>query len=65
VPRKIFGPKRDEITEEWRRLHNGNFKVCTYHQILFGGSNQEDCYGRACSKCGLEEKCTQGLGTKA
>jgi hypothetical protein len=23
VPRKIFGPKRDEITEEWRRLHNG------------------------------------------
>jgi hypothetical protein len=23
VPRKIFEPKRDEITEEWRRLHNG------------------------------------------
>jgi hypothetical protein len=23
VLRKIFGPKRDEITEEWRRLHNG------------------------------------------
>jgi hypothetical protein len=20
--RKLFGPKRDEITEEWRRLHN-------------------------------------------
>jgi hypothetical protein len=20
--RKIFGPKRDEVTGEWRRLHN-------------------------------------------
>jgi hypothetical protein len=23
VLRKIFGPKRDEVTREWRRLHNG------------------------------------------
>ena len=22
VVRRIFGPKRDEITEEWRKLHN-------------------------------------------
>jgi hypothetical protein len=22
VLRKIFGPKRDEVTREWRRLHN-------------------------------------------
>ena len=22
VLRKIFGPKRDEVTGEWRRLHN-------------------------------------------
>ena len=22
VLRKIFGPKRDEITEKWRKLHN-------------------------------------------
>jgi len=21
VPRKIFGPKRDEVTGEWRKLH--------------------------------------------
>jgi hypothetical protein len=20
--RRIFGPRRDEVTEEWRRLHN-------------------------------------------
>jgi hypothetical protein len=22
VPRRVFGPKRDEVTEEWRKLHN-------------------------------------------
>ena len=22
VLRKIFGPKRDEVTGEWRKLHN-------------------------------------------
>jgi len=22
VPRRIFGPKRDEVTGEWRKLHN-------------------------------------------
>jgi hypothetical protein len=22
VPSRIFGPKRDEVTGEWRRLHN-------------------------------------------
>ena len=22
VPRRIFGPKRDEVAREWRKLHN-------------------------------------------
>jgi hypothetical protein len=22
VLRRVFGPKRDEVTEEWRKLHN-------------------------------------------
>jgi hypothetical protein len=25
VLRRIFGPKRDEITGEWRKLHSGEF----------------------------------------
>jgi hypothetical protein len=33
VVRRIFGPKRDEITGEWRRLHN---KELYDYQILFG-----------------------------
>jgi hypothetical protein len=22
VPRRMFGPKKDEVTREWRQLHN-------------------------------------------
>jgi hypothetical protein len=35
VLRRIFGPKRDEVTGEWRRLYKGNLMICTDHQILF------------------------------
>jgi len=35
VLRKIFGPKRDELTGEWRKLHIDSLKICTPHQILF------------------------------
>jgi len=28
--RRIFGPKRDEVTGEWRKLHNGEIKVMYY-----------------------------------
>jgi hypothetical protein len=35
VLRRIFGAKSDEVTEEWRRLHNEELMICT-HQILFG-----------------------------
>jgi len=36
VLRKIFGPKRDEVTGEWKILHNEKLIICTPHQILFG-----------------------------
>jgi hypothetical protein len=32
VLRRIFGPKRDEVTWEWKKLHN---EVLTY-PVLFG-----------------------------
>jgi len=34
--RTIFGPKRDEITVERRRLHNEELNDLYSHQILFG-----------------------------
>ena len=36
VLRRICGPKRDEITEEWRKLHKKELMICTAHPIFFG-----------------------------
>ena len=39
--RRIFGSKRDHVTEEWRKLYNEELNdlyclmICTAHQILF------------------------------
>jgi len=33
VLRRIFGPKRDEVTE-WRKLNNEELKICIPHPIL-------------------------------
>jgi hypothetical protein len=36
VLRRIFGPKRDEITGEWRKYIMRNLMISTLRQILFG-----------------------------
>jgi len=36
VLRRIFGPRRDKVTGEWRRLHNEELMICTPHPILCG-----------------------------
>jgi hypothetical protein len=33
--RRIFGPKRDEVTGEWRKLHKEKLYDLSPHQILF------------------------------
>jgi hypothetical protein len=34
VLRRIFGPKRDEVTGEWGKLHNEELHDCTLRQVL-------------------------------
>jgi len=34
--RRIFGPRRDEVTGEWRRLHDVELNGFTPHPILCG-----------------------------
>jgi hypothetical protein len=34
--RRIFWPKRDEVTGEWRNFIMRNFMTCTPHPILCG-----------------------------
>jgi hypothetical protein len=37
VLRRIFGPKRDEVTGEWRRLHNKElYALCASPNIIRG-----------------------------
>jgi hypothetical protein len=38
VLKRIFGPKRDKVAGEWRKLHDEAFiqYSCTAHTILFG-----------------------------
>jgi hypothetical protein len=36
VLRKIFGPKSDEVTEEWRKLHNEELNDLYSSQMLLG-----------------------------
>ena len=36
VLRRIFRPRRDEVTGELRRLHNEELMICTPHSILCG-----------------------------
>jgi hypothetical protein len=33
--RRIFGPKRDEVTGEWRKLHNEELNDLCPYPILF------------------------------
>jgi hypothetical protein len=40
VLRRIFGPKRDDVTGEWRKLHSEELHNCTHHQISLGKSSQ-------------------------
>jgi hypothetical protein len=46
VLRRTFGPKRDGVTGEWRRLHNKEL----YTEM-----------GRTCGMYGEEERCIQGF----
>ena len=36
VLRRVFGPRRDEVTGEWRKLYNENLVICTPYRILSG-----------------------------
>jgi hypothetical protein len=33
VLRRIFGPKRDEVTGGWRKLITRSFMICTLRQV--------------------------------
>jgi hypothetical protein len=60
VPRTIFGPKRDEVTGEWKKLHNEelNDLYCSLKSILVIKITKIKT-GGACSTYGGQERCIQ------
>jgi hypothetical protein len=40
VLRKIFRHKREEVTGDWRKLHNEELHGFIPHHVLFGQLNQ-------------------------
>jgi hypothetical protein len=61
--RRIFGPTRDEVTGEWRRLHNeelnGSVLIAKYYS---GDQIKKNEVGGACSTYGGGERCIQDFG---
>jgi hypothetical protein len=63
--RKILGPKRDEVTGEWRRLHNEKLHdLYSSPNIIRVIKPRGMRWGGACSTYGGETRCTRGFGRK-
>jgi hypothetical protein len=60
---RVFGPKRDEATGEWRKLHNEELNdLCYITQYCAGGKIEKNEMGRACGAYGGGERCARGVG---
>ena len=59
---RIFGPKRDEVTGEWRKLHNEelNDLYCSPNIVRVIKSRRM-WMGGACSAYGGKERCIQNF----
>jgi hypothetical protein len=64
VLRRIFGPKRDEVTGEWRRLHNKEVYALYSSPNIIRFIKSRRQIGGACSTYGSEERCMQGFSKK-
>jgi hypothetical protein len=57
VLRRIFGPKRDEVTGEWRKLHNEELRdLYSSPSIIRTIKSRGMKSGSACSTNGSEEE---------
>ena len=62
VLRRIFGPRRDEVTGEWRKLHNEERNDLYSLSNIIRGIRARRMMGGACSTYRIEEMCVQGFG---
>jgi hypothetical protein len=62
VLRRIFGPKRDEVTVEWRKLHNEELHDLYSSPTCACDKIEKNEMGGACSVYGGGERRVQGFG---
>ena len=61
VLRRIFGPRRDELTGEWRKLHNEEFNDLYSSPNILRVIKWNNGVGGACSTYVGEKRCIKGL----
>jgi hypothetical protein len=65
VLKRIFGPKRDEVTGEWRKLHNELHNLYSFPKYHYEDQVKENEMSGACGKRGRGEKSVQDFSKKA
>jgi hypothetical protein len=61
VLRRIFGPKRDEVTGKWRKLHDKELLCSVLTKYHSSDQVKKTEMSRTCSTYGGEERCIQGF----
>jgi hypothetical protein len=65
VLRRVLGPKREEVTGEWRNLRNeGLNDLYSLPNICTGGKIEKNEMGGSCDAYGEGERCAQGVGVE-
>jgi len=65
VLRRIFGPKSNEVTGEWRKLHNEELNdLCSSPNIVRVIKSRRMRWAGHVAHMGGEERCIQGYGGK-
>jgi hypothetical protein len=63
VLRRVFGPKRDEVRGEWRKLHNEELSdLYVLTKYCAGGKIEKNEMGVARGAYRGGERCAQGSG---
>ena len=62
VLRRIFGPKRDEVTGDWRKLHNEELNDLYCSSNIFRVIKSRMRWVGHVVVCGRGKVCVQGFG---
>jgi hypothetical protein len=66
VLRRIFGPKRDEVTGEWRKLHNEELNdLYSLPNIVRVIKSRRMRWAGYVARMGERKRCVQGSGEEA